>query len=213
MWYILALNSTAPYQVNSHLPNLKRWSDLLINRQHTQNILTDEVYPIYWATNKDWRWGVETIALMLSQSTQFCKLLPIPGKKMRGKGGVSEGEIKCSETVIKALTLMATKELSQLRFSFNEVAVKMLSQHVWRLNPPLSTEHINEKSGRKSFSTLPTGQPQLWPKRNTSALQMLFRQRGWISNPKKTAEHGLLWPVPEKPSQSNMSSREHKGGL
>lgn len=49
---------------------------------------------------------------------------------MRGKGGVSEGEIKCSETVIKALTLMATKELSQLRFSFNEVAVKMFSQHV-----------------------------------------------------------------------------------
>lgn len=61
----------------------------------------------------------------------------------------------------------------------------------WGLNPPLSAEHINEKSGRKSFSTLPTTQPQLWPKRNTYALQMLFQQRGRISNPKKTAEHGL----------------------
>lgn len=55
---------------------------------------------------------------MLSQSTQFCKLLPIPGKKMRGKGGVSEGEIKCSETVIKALTLMATKELFSVEIQF-----------------------------------------------------------------------------------------------
>lgn len=33
-------------------------------------------------------------------------------KNERGKGGVSEGERKCSETVIKALILMATKELS-----------------------------------------------------------------------------------------------------
>lgn len=41
-----------------------------------------------------------------------------------------DGEGKCSEAVIKALTLMATEELSLLRFGFNEMAVKISSQHV-----------------------------------------------------------------------------------
>lgn len=169
MWYILALNCTASYQVNRHLPNLKRWSDLLINRQHTQNIRTDKVHP---STRKDWKHS----PYVISEHNSSVNCCLSEAKKWEEQGWCVRWRKKMQWNT--ALTLMATKELSLLRLGFNEVADKMSRQRVWRLNPPLSTEHINEKSGRKNFSTLPTRQPQLWSKRNTYALQMLFQHRG-----------------------------------
>lgn len=59
--------------------------------------------------------------------------------------GVSGAERKCTETVIKVLTLIATKQLSLLGLGFNGVVVKKSSQCVLRLNPPFSMEHTNEE--------------------------------------------------------------------
>lgn len=57
--------------------------------------------------------------------------------------GVSGAERKCTETVIKVLTVIATKQLSLLGLGFNGVVVK--SSQVLRLNPPFSMEHTNEE--------------------------------------------------------------------
>lgn len=134
-------------------PNLQRWPNSLINRQHTQSSNPHWLSPPHVLINKDWGQGVEPVALMLSQSMHICKLLPSQGKNERGKGSVSQGERECSEKVIKALTPIFTKQLSLLRLGFYGVAVKQSSQRVLRINPPFLLQNTQVRSsGRESFS-------------------------------------------------------------
>lgn len=128
---------------------------------------------------------------------------------------MSDGERKCSETVIKALTLMATKELSLLRFSFNEVVVKMSSQHIRRLNPSLSTEHTNEKRrvAENPSPHYPPGSLSFDLKGTLLSYKCYFHKEFEFQIQTRQQSMVSPMPVPEEPSQSHKRSVEHKGGL
>ena len=150
--YCLDLNYMVHFGTEFH-NIVSRWQTLIesqemarfANYRHTQNSNPHWLSPPHILIDKQrlrMRGWNRSSRVKACRSVNCCLF---QAKNERGKGSVSKGERKCSETVIKALTPISTKQLSLLRLGFNAVVVKKSSQHVLRLNPPFSTEHTNEE--------------------------------------------------------------------